>query len=81
MGGVTLSDDAVVGAGVVMTYDVAPYEIVDGAPTRHTGWRYPLELIAVIERTRWWDWDHNMLRKRLQDFSDVTAFCRKFDPQ
>ena len=81
MGGVTLGDGAVVGAGAVVTHDVAPYEIVGGVPARHIGWRYPPELIAAMERIRWWDWSHDMLRARLRDFDDAAAFCRKFDPQ
>ena len=81
MGGVTLGDGAVVGAGAVVTHDVAPYEIVGGVPARHIGWRYPPELIAAMERIRWWDWSHDMLRERLRDFDDAAAFCRKFDPQ
>lgn len=81
MAGVTLGDGAVVGAGAVVTHDVAPYEIVGGVPARHIGWRYPPELIAAMERIRWWDWSHDMLRERLRDFDDAAAFCRKFDPQ
>ena len=81
MGGVTLGDGAVVGAGAVVTHDVAPYEIVGGVPARHIGWRYPPELIAARERIRWWAWSHDMLRERLRDFDDAAAFCRKFDPQ
>ena len=72
---------ALVGAGAVVTHDVAPYEIVGGVPARHIGWRYPPELIAAMERIRWWDWSHDMLRERLRDFDDAAAFCRKFDPQ
>ena len=70
-----------VGAGAVVTHDVAPYEIVGGVPARHIGWRYPPELIAAMERIRWWDWSHDMLRERLRDFDDAAAFCRKYDPQ
>ena len=81
MGGVTLGDGAVVGAGAVVTHDVAPYEIVGGVPARHIGWRYPPELIAAMERIRWWDWSLDMLRERPRDFVDAAAFCRKFDPQ
>ena len=50
MGGVTIGDGAVVGAGAVVTHDVAPYEIVGGVPARHIGWRYPPELIACVRK-------------------------------
>jgi len=37
--GRTISDGAIVGAGSVVTRDVAPYEIVVGNPLRNIGWR------------------------------------------
>ena len=80
MGGVTIGDGAVVGAGAVVTHDVAPYEIVGGVPARHIGWRYPPELIAALEGIGWWDWSHETLGERLRDFDDVEAFCAKYDP-
>jgi acetyltransferase-like isoleucine patch superfamily enzyme len=39
MAGVTIGDGAVVGAGAVVTKDVAPYSIVAGVPAREIGRR------------------------------------------
>jgi UDP-2-acetamido-3-amino-2,3-dideoxy-glucuronate N-acetyltransferase len=36
--GVTLGEYAFVGAGAVVTQDVAPYSLVVGVPARHVGW-------------------------------------------
>ena len=72
-------DGAVVGAGAVVTHDVAPYEIVGGVPARHIGWRYAPEVIAAMERIRWWDWSHETLKERLRDFDDVERFCARYD--
>ena len=81
MGGVTIGHGGVVGAGAVVTHDVAPYEIVGGVPARHIGWRYPPQQIEALLRIRWWDWEHEALKSRLGDFDDVEAFCRKYDMQ
>ena len=70
-----------VGAGAVVTHDVAPYEIVGGVPARHIGWRYDENTIAALMRIRWWDWSHQLLKERLRDFDDVSDFCRKYDPK
>lgn len=80
MGGVTLGDSCVVGAGAVATHDVEPYEIVGGVPARHIGWRYEPAIIAALQRIRWWDWDHETLKSRLREFDDVISFCRTYDP-
>ena len=79
MGGVTLGDGAVVAAGAVVTHSVAPYEIVGGVPARHIGWRYAPDVIAALERIRWWDWSHEQLKQRLRDFDDVPSFIKKYD--
>ena len=80
MGGITIGDGAVVGAGAVVTHPVAPYEIVAGVPARHIGWRFQPDLIQALERIRWWDWSHEELKQRLEDFKkDVAAFCAKYD--
>lgn len=79
MGGVTLGDGAVVGAGAVVTHNVAPYEIVGGVPAQHIGWRYDSDTISALLRIRWWDWNREQLEQRLLDLNDVSALVRKYD--
>ena len=68
-----------VGAGAVVTHDVAPYEIVGGVPARHIGWRYDAETIAAMERIAWWDWDYETLKARLKEFNNVEKFVQDYD--
>lgn len=79
MGGVRIGNGAVIAAGAVVTRDVQPYEIVGGVPARHIGWRYAPEIIAALERIRWWDWSREELARRVRDFDDVETFCETYD--
>ncbi len=56
MSGVTIGDGAAVAARAVVTKDVAPYEIVGGAPARHIGWRFDQQTREELLKIAWWDW-------------------------
>lgn len=45
---------AVVGAGSIVTRDVAPYSIVAGNPAKKMRDRFEADVIKNIEATRWW---------------------------
>lgn len=65
---VTVGNGAVIGAGSVVTKDVAPYSIVAGNPARVIRPRFTPEVAEGMERLAWWDWDHDALRAALPDF-------------
>ena len=46
---------AIIGAGAIVTANVAPYAIVAGNPARLLRMRFSPELIAEIEASRWWE--------------------------
>ncbi len=50
LSGTHIGRGAIVGAGSVVTNDVAPYAIVIGNPAHFTGWRFTSEEIAEHER-------------------------------
>jgi len=78
---VTLGDGAVVGAGAVVTKDVAPYTIVVGNPAKVLRLRQPPEIAARLIALAWWDWDHARLRASLEDFRSMSAeaFLEKYE--
>lgn len=57
MDGITIGNGAIVAAGAVVTKDVPPYAIVGGVPAKILRYRFPPEVIATLEASRWWEYD------------------------
>ena len=78
MSGVTIGNGAVVGAGAVVTKDVELYSVAVGVPAKKIKMRFKDDLMIKIEQLKWWDWDHQTIKKRLSDFRDMEGFVRKY---
>lgn len=78
---VTIGHGAVVAASAVVTRDVAPYEIVTGVPASPMRMRFSDLIIDRLMQLAWWDWEHDILRDRLQDFRTlpIEAFLEKYE--
>jgi len=68
MPGVTIGNGAVVGSGAVVTKDVPPYCIAVGVPAQIIKRRFPEGLAKSLEAIGWWDWPHELLASRMDDF-------------
>lgn len=71
IGGVHVSDGAVVYARSVVTKDVPPYAIVGGVPARLLGYRYDTNTIDWLMNLRWWNKDINWLREHSELLCDI----------
>ncbi len=78
MPGVTIGNGAAIGSAAVVTKDVAPYAIVAGVAAKQIGSRFPDALIERIERSQWWNWDHETLKARMADFRSLDNFIARY---
>ncbi|WP_394155185.1 CatB-related O-acetyltransferase [Loktanella salsilacus] len=69
MRGVRIGNGAVIGAGALVTKDVAPYSVVVGTPARHVRYRFPEDICKDLNDLAWWDLPADKLAK--VPFDDV----------
>jgi acetyltransferase-like isoleucine patch superfamily enzyme len=68
IGGITIGDGAVVGAGAVVTHDVPPYAIVAGVPAKVIKYRFDDEKIRKLLDLKWWDWSEEEIKQNREFF-------------
>jgi hypothetical protein len=71
---------AIVGAGAIVTKDVAPYLVVVGNPARPVRRRFADSVCADLAALAWWDWPHEKLAAVLPDMRrlDAAEFAAKY---
>ena len=70
---VSIGNGAVVGSNAVVTKDIAAYAIAVGVPAKVTRMRFDEATIMRFEKFAWWDWPHELLHERLDDFRTLPA--------
>lgn len=70
MGGITIGNGAVVGAGAIVTKDVPPFAIVAGVPAKVIRFRFSQDTIETINKVKWWELDDKELQKQIGLFQN-----------
>ncbi len=82
MPGIKIGDGAIIAAYSIVTKDVEPYSVVGGNPARFIKKRFNDELIQLLLRLKWWDFDSDSLVEVLPllcdpDLDKVTMQIKK----
>lgn len=65
MPGVHIGNGAIIGAHAVVTKNVEPYTIVAGNPAQVVRPRFSPEIISLLQKIEWWNWDEAIIRKNI----------------
>lgn len=61
--GVTIGDGAIIGTRALVTKDVEPYTIVGGTPAKPIRKRFDEDVIVLLQKIKWWNWDMEKIKK------------------
>lgn len=73
----SIGNGSVIGAGSIVTKDVAPYSIVVGNPAKVIGYRFDEDTIKIIEKSKWWECKPEELLNYYKYISEPKKFCEK----
>ncbi len=76
---VTIGDGAIIGANSVVGKDILPYAIAVGNPIKIIRYRFTEEQIEKLLKIKWWEWEFDTIKQRINDFTDINEFIRKYE--
>lgn len=79
VGGIQISDGAVILAHAVVTKDVPPYAIVGGVPAKVLKYRYSEDIIKWLLNIKWWNNDKEWFKEYWALMSNIDELKRYYD--
>lgn len=79
MPGVKIGNGAIIGSNAVVTKDVPSYAIVAGVSAKILKYRFSKEIIKSLENIKWWNWNHEEIKDRIDDLKDIREFIYKYE--
>lgn len=79
LGGVSIADGSVIGAGAVVTKNTEPYGIYVGVPAKKIGSRFTEREIEYLLKIQWWNLDMDTLSSKSHLFADIEEFKKNFE--
>lgn len=64
-GGIKIGDGAIIANNAVVTKDIEPYKIVGGVPAKVIKDRFSKEIVELLLKIKWWDWNIKKIRKHV----------------
>lgn len=71
LSGVKIGKGAVIGCGSIVTRDIAPYAVVAGIPAKTIKYRFPLEVIDILQNLDYSDLELDIVRENIDIFTEV----------
>ncbi len=81
VGGIKISDGAVILAHAVVTKNVPPYAVVGGVPAKVLKYRYAPEDIEFLLKIQWWNRTEDWFRKNWLLLTDFDKLKEYYDHQ
>jgi virginiamycin A acetyltransferase len=69
-----IGNGAIIGAGAIVTKNVDNYAIVGGNPAKLIAYRFPPDVIAQLEESKWWLLSKNDLINNKEKFEKIVNF-------